>query len=103
VAASRLSADLWLAAGHQEAAAAAVEDAWHHAGNLQAPLLLAQLEITDARRPRDTGQRADGIARLVSARQRLWRLGATPHLRACDVDLAAHALRGPHAKDVISV
>jgi DNA-binding XRE family transcriptional regulator/tetratricopeptide (TPR) repeat protein len=96
-AAATLRADLALAAGHPIAAATAIEDAWRHAQDLQAPLLLSQLEITDARRLRSTRQPAAAITRLTSARQRLSRLGAIPHLHACDRELAiaTAALRSP--------
>ena len=106
-AADRLRAELALAAGRPAAAAAAMQDALRHAGDLQAPLLAAQLEITDARRLRGAGQAAAAVARLTSARQRLSKLRAIPHLHACDHELAAAraAARspGPHAKDLIDV
>jgi DNA-binding SARP family transcriptional activator len=88
-AAATLRADLALAAGHTVAATAEIMDAWEHAQNLQAPLLLAQLEITEARQLRHAGEPAAAIARLASARQRLSRLGAIPHLHTCDRELAA--------------
>jgi hypothetical protein len=86
---ARLRAELALATMDSAAAASATADAWRHARDLQAPLLLAQLEITDARRLRSAGQPATATARLTSARQRLSRLGATPYLQACDSELAA--------------
>ena len=105
--AARLRAELALASRQPAAAAAAIQDAWQHASDLQAPLLVAQLEITDARRLRSAGQPAAAAARLTSARQRLSRLRATPYLHACDHELAAAmaATRspGPHAKDEIDV
>ena len=106
-AAARLRAELALASGQPAAAAAAIEDAWRHAGDLQAPLLAAQLEITDARRLRSTGQPAAAAVRLTSARQRLSRLRATPYLHACDHELAAAKAAAqspePHAKEAIDV
>jgi len=105
--AARLRAELALAAGDPAAAAAAMKDALQHAGDLQAPLLAAQLEITDARRLRGAGQPAAAVARLTSARQRLSRLRAVPHLHACDRELAAAKAAalppGPHAKEAIDV
>ena len=57
VTAARLRSDLALAAsGHQAAAAAAFETAWHRAQGLRVPLALAQMELSDARRPRAAGQ-----------------------------------------------
>ncbi len=57
VAAARLRGDLVIAAGHQDAAAAAFETAWRRAEGLRVPLALAQLEISDARRLRAAGSR----------------------------------------------
>ena len=61
VAAARLRGDLAIAAGHQDAAAAAAfQTAWHRAEGLRVPLALAQLEISDARRcapPASRGRR----------------------------------------------
>jgi DNA-binding CsgD family transcriptional regulator len=96
VAAGRLRGDLALAAGHHAAAAAAFETALRRARGLQAPLTLAQLEISDARRLRATGQPQPAVARLRSARQRLTTLGARPYMEICDQELAAaDALAGP--------
>ena len=89
LAAARLRAELALATGDAGAAAAAVADAGEHARDLQAPLLVAQLEITDGRRLRVAGEFSAAVARLTSARQRLARLGAAPHADACDRELAA--------------
>ncbi len=88
VAARRLRGDLALAAGHQADAAAAFEIAWRCASGLQAPLILAQLEISDARRLRDAGQLQAAASRLRSARQRLIALGAEPYVRMCDQELS---------------
>jgi ATP/maltotriose-dependent transcriptional regulator MalT len=103
---ARLRAELALAAGRPAAAAAAIQDAWHHARDLQEPLLAAQLEITDARRLCAAGQPAAAVTRLTSACQRLSKLRAIPDLDACEHELAAAmAARspGPHAKDLIDV
>jgi hypothetical protein len=104
-AAATLRADLALAGGHTVAATAEIMDAWDHAQNLQAPLLLAQLEISEARQLRQAGEPAAAIARLASARQRLSRLGALPHLQVCDRELAATTAAArssvPRARDVI--
>ena len=89
VATARLRGDLATAVGHQAAAAAAFETAWRRAHGLRAPLTLAQLEISDARRLCAAGQPQTAVARLRSARQRLITLGARPYLQACDRDLAA--------------
>ena len=67
----------------------AVADAWEHARDLQAPLLVAHLEITDGRCLRAAGDFSTAVSRLTSARQRLARLGATPHVRERDRELAA--------------
>ena len=91
VAAARLRGDLAAAAGDQAAAAAAFQTAWRRAEGLRAPLELAQLEISDARRLRAAGQPQQAVARLRSARQRLITLGARPYLQACDRELAAAA------------
>jgi len=89
VAAARLRGDLATAAGRPTAAAAAFETAWRRAEGLRVPLVLAQLEISDARRLRAAGQREQAVARLRSARQRLITLGARPCLQGCDRELAA--------------
>ncbi len=89
LAAARLRGDLAAAAGHQGAAAAAFQTAWHRAEGLQVPLALAQLEISDARRLRGAGQPQPAVARLRSARQRLTSLGARPYVEICDRELAA--------------
>jgi DNA-binding SARP family transcriptional activator/tetratricopeptide (TPR) repeat protein len=106
-AAATLRADLALAGGHTIAAAAEIMDAWDHAQNLQAPLLLAQLEITEARQLRQAGDPAAAVARLASARQRLSRLGAVPHLQTCDRELAAATAAArspvPRARDILDV
>jgi DNA-binding CsgD family transcriptional regulator len=89
LAAARLRGDLAAAAGHQGAAAAAFQTAWHRAEGLQVPLALAQLEISDARRLRGAGQPQQAVTRLRSARQRLTSLGARPYVEICDRELAA--------------
>ena len=89
VAAARLRGDLAAAAGHQDAAPAAFQTAWHRAEGLQVPLALAQLEISDARRLRAAGQPQQAVARLRAARQRLTSLGARPYVEICDRELAA--------------
>ena len=91
VAAARLRGDLATAAGHPADAAAAFETAWRRAQDVQVPLALAQLEISDARRLCAAGQLQAAVARLRSARQRLITLGARPSLEACDRELAAAA------------
>ena len=89
VAAARLRGDLATAAGHRAAAAAAFETAWRRAQGHRAPLALAQLEVSDARRLHAAGQPQAAVARLRSARQRLITLGARPYLEVCDRELAA--------------
>ena len=91
VAAARLRGDLAVAAGDQAAAAEAFQTAWRHAHNLRAPLALAVLEISDARRLRAAGQPQAAVARLRSARQRLIALGARPYMEICDRELACAA------------
>ena len=88
VAAARLRGDLAAAAGHPAAAAEAFETAWRHAQGLRMPLALAQLEISDARRLRASGQPQAAVARVRSARQRLTTLGAVPFVEVCDRELA---------------
>ena len=63
--------------------------AWRRASGLQAPLTLAQLEISDARRLRGAGQPQAAVARLRSARRRLTSLGAQPYVQMCDRELGA--------------
>jgi len=82
VTAARLRAEVSLAVGQPAAASMAVGDAWRFARHLQAPLPLAQLEITEARLLDETGQAAAAAARLAAARRRLSRLGAVPEQRA---------------------
>jgi DNA-binding CsgD family transcriptional regulator len=89
VATARLRGDLAAATGQRGAAAAAFETAWRRAHGLRMPLVLAQLEISDARRLRGDGQPQQAVARLRSARRRLITLGARPCLQACDSELAA--------------
>ena len=89
VAAARLSGDLAVAAGHPAAAAAAFETAWRRAQGLRAPLALAQLEISDARRLCAVGELQQAVARLRPARQHLITLGARPSVEICDRELAA--------------
>ncbi len=89
VAAARLRGDLATATGHPAAAASAFETAWRRARGLQVPLALAQLELSDARRLRATGQQQQAVARLRSARQRFVTLGARPYVEICDRELAA--------------
>ena len=89
--AARLRGELAAAAGRQAAAAEAFQTAWRHARGLRAPLDLAQLEVSDARRLRAVSQPHAAVARLRSARQRLISLGAQPYLQACDRELAAVA------------
>jgi DNA-binding SARP family transcriptional activator len=90
--AARLRAELALAAGHPATATIAINQAWRHLGDLQPPLLRAQLEITDARRLHALGERAFAAARLNSAVRRLSRLGATPYLHALAPDTLADRL-----------
>jgi DNA-binding CsgD family transcriptional regulator len=98
VAAARLRGDLATAAGHQAAAATAFATAWRRAEGLRVPTALAQLEISDARRLRASGEAQAAVARLHSARQRLIKLGARPLLEICDRELAAAAVpAGPGA------
>jgi DNA-binding SARP family transcriptional activator/DNA-binding CsgD family transcriptional regulator/tetratricopeptide (TPR) repeat protein len=95
VAAARLRTDLATAAGRATEAAAACDIAWQHARCVQAPLSLARLEISDARRLRAAGQPGAAVARLTSARQRLAKLGAEPDLQVCDRELAMASARQP--------
>ena len=95
VAAARLRGDLAAATGDQASAAEAFETAWRRAWGLRVPLVLAQLEISDARRLRAVGQPRTAVARLRSARQRLITLGALPFLQTCDRELTADAPAAP--------
>ncbi|MGO9976190.1 MAG: ATP-binding protein [Solirubrobacteraceae bacterium] len=87
VTAARLRGALAHAVGDSDTAAAAFGAAWRHAPKLRQPLPLALLEISDARRLRQTGRRDQAIAGLRSARARLAALRSRPYLERCDHEL----------------
>ena len=85
---ARLRALLSMARGDRAAASRAFADAWEHASGLRVPLVLAQLEMDEARFLRQSGQRKRALARLRSASARLAALGAGPYAQLCDQELA---------------
>ncbi len=85
---ARLRALLSMARGDRAAASRAFADAWEHASGLRVPLVLAQLEMDEARFLRQSGQRNRALARLRSASARLAALGAGPYAQLCDQELA---------------
>ena len=85
---ARLRALLSMARGDRAAASRAFATAWKHASGLRVPLVLAQLEMDEARFLRQSGQRKQALARLRSASARLAALGARPYMELCDQELA---------------
>jgi ATP/maltotriose-dependent transcriptional regulator MalT len=85
---ARLRALLSMARGDRAAASRAFAAAWQHASGLRVPLVLAQLEMDEARFLRQSGQRKRALARLRSAAARLAALGARPYAQLCDQELA---------------
>ena len=85
---ARLRALLSMARGDRAAASRAFADAWEHASGLRVPLVLARLEMDEARFLRQSGQRKRALARLRSASARLAALGAGPYAQLCDQELA---------------
>ncbi len=85
---ARLRALLSMARGDRAAASRAFAAAWEHASGLRVPLVLARLEIDEARFLRHGGQRKRALARLRSASARLAALGAGPYAQLCDQELA---------------
>ena len=85
---ARLRALLSMAQGDRAAASRAFATAWEHASGLRVPLVLAQLEMDEARFLRQSGQRKRALARLRSASARLAALGARPYAQLCDQELA---------------
>jgi len=77
-----------MARGDRAAASRAFATAWQHASGLRVPLVLAQLEMDEARFLRQSGQRKRALARLRSAAARLAALGARPYAQLCDQELA---------------
>jgi DNA-binding CsgD family transcriptional regulator/tetratricopeptide (TPR) repeat protein len=85
---ARLRALLSMARGDRAAASRAFATAWEHASGLRVPLVLAQLEMDEARFLRQSGQRKRALARLRSASARLAALEAGPYAQLCDQELA---------------
>ncbi len=85
---ARLRALLSMARGDRAAASRAFAAAWKHASGLRVPLVLARLEMDEARFLRQSGQRKRALARLRSASARLAALGARPYAQLCDQELA---------------
>ncbi len=92
---ARLRALLSMARGDRAAASRAFAAAWQHASGLRVPLVLAQLEMDEARFLRQSGQRNRALARLRSASARLAALGAGPCAQLCDQELARCQARPP--------
>jgi DNA-binding NarL/FixJ family response regulator len=85
---ARLRALLSMARGDRAAASRAFAAARMHASGLRVPLVLAQLEMDEARFLRQSGQRKRALVRLRSASARLAALGARPYAQLCDQELA---------------
>ncbi|HXW78450.1 MAG TPA: helix-turn-helix transcriptional regulator, partial [Acidimicrobiales bacterium] len=85
--AARLRALLSMARGDRPGATRAFAKAWELARGLRAPMVLAQLEMDEARFLRQNGRRKQALARLRSAGARLAALGARPYSRLCDEEL----------------
>ena len=85
---ARLKALLFTARGERAAASKAFANAWLYASGLRVPLVLAQLEMDEARFLRQSGRRKRALERLVSAADRLATLGARPYSLACDQELS---------------
>jgi DNA-binding NarL/FixJ family response regulator len=84
---ARLRALLSMARGDRAAASRAFAAAWEHASGLRVPLVLARLEMDEARLLRQGGQRKRALARLRSASARLAALRAGPYAQLCDQEL----------------
>jgi len=85
---ARLRALLSMAQGDRAAASRAFAAAWKHASGLRVPLVLAQLEMDEARFLRHSGQRKRALELLRSASARLAALRAGPYAQLCDQELA---------------
>jgi ATP/maltotriose-dependent transcriptional regulator MalT len=87
IAAARLRGALAGARGDVAGSAQAFENAWDYSRGVDLPFQLAQLELDDGRRLRQSARRPEAIARLRTARERLARLGARPYVLACEQEL----------------
>jgi DNA-binding NarL/FixJ family response regulator len=85
---ARLRALVAAGCGDHDRAAEAFADAWQHAIGLKAPLVLARLEMDEARFLRQRGERDRALAQLRSAARRLEALDARPYARLCNQELA---------------
>jgi ATP/maltotriose-dependent transcriptional regulator MalT len=86
---ARLRGNLAETSGDVAGAEAAFREAWRSASRLRMPFELARLELDDGCRLRRAGRRAEAVARLQSARERLEALRALPSLEFCDRELAS--------------
>jgi DNA-binding NarL/FixJ family response regulator len=87
---ARLRALLSMARGDRTATYRAFSEAWGHASGLRAPLVVAQLEMDEARFLGQNGHQKRALARLRSAATRLAALGARPYAQLCDQELARY-------------
>jgi DNA-binding CsgD family transcriptional regulator/tetratricopeptide (TPR) repeat protein len=85
---ARLKALVAIGHGDHDRGARAFADAWRHAAGCKLPLVLAQLEMDEARFLRQSGERERALERLHSAAARLSALGARPYAQRCDQELA---------------
>ena len=96
IAAARLRGALAGARGDLARSAQAFENAWDYARGVDLPFQLAQLELDDGRRLRQSARRPEAIARLRAARERLAGFGARPYVLACEQELAACGVQLRH-------
>lgn len=87
--AARLRGDLAMATGDVQGAKDAFGAARVAAGPLRQPLPIALAELSEARHHRRLGDRAQAVACVRGARERLVALGARPYVQRCDAELAA--------------
>jgi DNA-binding CsgD family transcriptional regulator len=85
---ARLKALVALGRGDHAGAARAFAEAWRYAAGGRLPLVLAQLEMDEARFLHQSGEREQALARLRSAAARLAALGARPYALRCEQELA---------------
>jgi DNA-binding CsgD family transcriptional regulator/tetratricopeptide (TPR) repeat protein len=86
--ANRLHADLAVLQDDLASAEKYFAAAWQLAHDLPLPFQLALLERDDGRRLRRAGDRQHAVRRFRQARDHMAALGARPHVRACERELA---------------
>jgi ATP/maltotriose-dependent transcriptional regulator MalT len=86
---ARLRGNLAETSGDVTGAETAFREAWRTAPQMRMPFELARLELDDGCRLRRIGRRAEAVARLQAARERLEALRASPYLELCDRELAS--------------